>query len=675
MGRLLPVVKPLVDLLDRENDETLFKLFDECVKSAAPLPGVPEEVRGTLALLQIFGEANADRRHIQLAREAIERHQQYDVYHFAAVALNHKGRHASGTTGEALLKEAIDLTRRGEALPGASDTASYALRQSTYALANFSLGNINLARGHSADAHFHEALRRINLRRPNGQVLGYQAQILLALNQKADACVAAMGSLAKRPGGLDASEVLLRTASNDIFNECFVPYTKLQAVCCSLAHAPMVNETHRTRVMRGAVIPFLLREGVMPMAYALDPDAAEAAHPGAAASCRDAYRGRKRIRCRVDNRVIECFVDVWAWEADHPRTVVGIEELGIFARGRTLDLAASHFGRVIGHRRPNMDQLRQHALPLDIRIASWVEGHADGEPQNTNQLVRDITQHYYHGRQQDAWAVLQTLEPTATLLPSNSHREYQRLRAWVGAEVGELEALTVAHDLLEYQTPTLCILTDLQKAGAARGFTPHPIVEGAHEVVEARRLAENEHFFAPIERLYYSIYLLSVGRNAEAESMLTEALESEMRGPAQARVIARIADMLSEALRRRGELDLARRIIQENIEKRQAQNICIAPSLVQSAKCADAEELAYLDILKAIELYGECNRKEQVRALVLEARMVSDPEWHAAIHERVIAEAAAVPALTNDVNLNRVLSNWPDWCRPSFCPELDYWNL
>jgi len=679
MGRLLPIVQSLVALLDKEDDETLFALFDGCAGGLTPFTSISADTRGALGLIQLFGEAGAFDRQMQLAKRAVEMYDDFDVHHFATVAASHWGRHLPAAEGEPLLREAIEGVSNAKALSGATETASYPLRHTILAMSRLGLGEAAEARSEllTAMRHYRQALRHISERRRNAQVLGYKAQILLALGREDDAWSEAKNVIDQTYSSVDGGEILLQTSSSDILHKQFIPYCTLQAVCCSLAHGPFVNDFHRKRIVSKAILPFLIRENMYPMALAFDPEEAEALVPGIKQKCDESHCGEQRVEITVGSTRAVVHAEVWRWIPPGKDTivVVGLPEFGIYARGQFIEGAARNLGHVVkilaGGRRRSSQRLR----PIDVRIQTWYESHLSGETTNAMPLLREASGAYYRGRQNEAWEKLQPIARHHSFLDDHTLREYLRATAWISAEVGEADPMRPLYHLFDYELPSLGTFTDLQKSGAARGLTPHPIVKAVHEVVEARRMTNEEHFFAPIERLYYGLYLLSTGQNAGAERMFIEGLQAEMEGPKQTRLIARISDALAEVLRRRGEHDLARRMLDENIQKREAESISIAPSLLQRAKTAANANDARTDIAKAIELYTQFNRKEVVRALLIQARISSDTEQHATILEEVTTRAKTIPALRDDTNLKNVLNNWEAWCRPSFGPELDYWNL
>ncbi len=679
MGRLAPMAQPLVAIFEHISDEVLFTLFDELMREMPALPGVDADVRGALALVQLFGEAGEFERQTRLAQTAMEIHDQFDVYHFASVAASHWGRHRTDEEGEALLHSALQIVRQGDRLPGSRDTASYPLRHTILAMSHYGLGNADRARNkpRNATRHYNIALRHIAKRSRNAQVLGYKAQILLALENEDDAWFDAREGVAKGLSSVDAGEVLLRTASNDLMNRRFTPYCLLQAVCCSLAHGPFVNDDHRQRIVSEAILPFLIRERVWPMAIALDSERTEQLSPGTRGICAAAHRGERQFEFASGDMILNVALDLWQWSTpERPDVaVLALEEFGIYVRGHSVDNALQNMGHVLNFlvRRSRVE--KQWIRPIDSHIVAWFAAHTTRGAESFGGEIRRATDAYYLGHHEEAWEKLLDCGGRVLLTNQSMLREFQRTSAWVAAEVGEADPMHYMRDLCDHESPVLSTFTDLQKSAAACGMTPHPIVEAAHRAVEARGLTHGEHFFTPIERLYYGMYLLSTGRNARAEAMFVQALETEMVGPRQARLIARIGDVIAECLRRRGEHELARKMLEENITKREAENICIAPSLLQRAKCACDPESAAADIAKAIELYDTVNRKEAVRARLIQARISSDDNLQDAIRNDVKARANAIPALKNDPNLNNILKQWDAWCRPTFGPELDYWNL
>ncbi|GMW02377.1 MAG: hypothetical protein AMXMBFR84_35130 [Candidatus Hydrogenedentota bacterium] len=672
-GWLCPVVHDLATSAAAVPDNVL---FDEFFRIASG-DGVPE--RGALALVQLFCEAGDYDRAIRLARAMDARYATFNTAHFLALALLEHGRNQGGKNSESSLQECIRIEQTRSQTDGAAHSMSFQLRRSVLARAHHALYRIYTKRRESevANMHRNQALFNIEgryLERKNVQVSGYRAEIHLEIGELETAWWTASNTADRSVASIEAGGVLLALSSTDPFGPRFVPYCRQQAVAWMLAHCPYGSTGSDERIE--TVVRWALRERVWPMAIAADPKRTESLAPGVFAACAHAKRPPERARIGTHGGVLDLRVDRWdiAPADGPPCVVVGVAEYDVVARGVDFDAAISNLERVLYLITNETRYDSWHQLPIVAQLGRWVAAHTDETSVPVLDLIQ-LSDNYQKGRFVPALDGIRASIDRRSLQRPRAREEFDRLQCWIGAEAGDTEAIAWGIRLFDWPTAAGPHYTDLQKAGCAIGLVPHPIVKRAHEQFEALQLAPLQRGFTAIERLYFGLYLLGQEENSRAEEVLCEALTLETSGLSEKRVIARIGDSLAEVLRRRGDVPRAIQILDENIAYREEAGVIQAPSYLQRAKCQHTERDALRNLRIAQSLMERFHPKELVRALLVEARIISDSARQEEILGTVLRTASHFPGVRDDPKFQQIVERWEDWRRPSFSPELSYWGL
>lgn len=681
LGHIKPILEDVAELMAEERDDALLRMFSEAVAKGEDLTARQFSERAGIALVQFFGEAGHLERAVNVGRKVLEKTGAFDSAHFLAIQLYVRGHQGSLDTREGQLREALDIEQSHAAMETAAHTASYPLRHTVLANIHQELARVAAERGDmdKAKALREQARMHIEARwavKKSTQIAGYRADILHELGETDDAWRTAASALDKSICSVQCGRVMLLASSLSPLEHRFVSYCKQQAACWAMANAPYLSSTTRARYVDDAVMPWLVGEGLWPMAVAVDADRAEALQPGIVEACEEASRGVARVRVR-SNEGLHAF-RVRTWEFEHGdgagTVVVGLEEFGIFARGRDETAALQNLEHVLELIADPKRQDTWHAWPVIQRLRRWLTRHVTGESVSACNSS-DVYALYRRGHHTEAFALAEPISENRLELTPAQRREVQRHWSWLLAETGETRALDAALELFDDATPIWPAYTDLQKVGSALGLIPREIVRTAHERFEALGLARRDVGFAALERFYWGLYLLGREQNSQAEEALAEALDLELHGRAEDHVIARIGDALAEVLRRRGEVSRAVDILNENIAVRRQAQTWTALSRLQLAKCRTSEEEAVFDLETAREEFAVHNPKEMIRCLLVEARVSSDETIHNDFYQAILRRAHRIPCLREDAKLQDILQRWDEWRRVSFSPELTYWGL